>query len=385
MREGEKMLHIIYYRILSSLRNKTDIFWILFFPVILGTCFYAAFSDIYDTDMKFESVPVAVVAEKDSPLCSMLDTLAKERMEGGSEPMLKVTYADKETALELLKNGETAGVIEDGGTVRLSVKENSIEATFLQSILDTYVQTMDMMEHAAGDNKANQLKIIAAMRQEADYIQNKSISRGSLNPYTDYFYALIAMACMYAAFLGLNQVKQMRADLSALGMRKCLAPVHRMKIILGDLIGNYLIQCTANAVLILYLRYVLGVLLGDRLPFIFLTAFAGSLIGLSSGIFIGSIPKISENLKYGISIAFSMLCSFFSGLMVGDIRWKIEEVLPVLNRLNPAAVISDALYALNIYDNYDRFFGNLLILVIMSVLFCVSGYVMVRRENYEQL
>ena len=71
--------------------------------------------------------------------------------------------------------------------------------------------------------------------------------------------------------------------------------------------------------------------------------------------------------------------------MVGGIRWLIELKAPIINRLNPATVLTDALYALNIYDTYERFTGNLLILFIMSVVLCGLSFFMVRRECYEQL
>lgn len=379
------MLHIIYYRILSSVRNKSDIFWILFFPIILGTCFFAAFSDIYDTDMKFESVPVAAVVPEESRLRSVLDVLAKQGMEEGDEPMLKVTYTDMEHAEKMLSQDKAEGIIEDDGEVHLYVKENGIEATFLQSILDEYVQTMDIIGNADAVHMADIMKILANLQSDTEFIESKSISSGELNPYTDYFYSLIAMACLYASLLGLNCAKQMKADLSPLGMRKCLVPARRLKIIVGDMLGCYIIQCIANVLLILYLHYILGINLGERLSLVLLTAFMGSLIGLSLGVFIGSIPKIGEGVRYGINITVTMVSCFLSGLMMWGMRWLIEENVPVLNRINPATVISDALYSLNIYDTYERFAGNLLILLGMSVILCILSFVMVRRESYEQL
>lgn len=41
--------------------------------------------------------------------------------------------------------------------------------------------------------------------------------------------------------------------------------------------------------------------------------------------------------------------------MIGGIKQSIEKHFSLLNRLNPSALISDALYALNIYDDYKIF------------------------------
>lgn len=379
------MLHIIYYRILSTIRNKGDIFWTLCFPIILGTCFFAAFSDIYEMDMKFETVPVAAVLEEDSRLRDVLDILSHEGMEEDDEPMLKVIYTDTKEAKQMLSQKEIVGIIEEDNEVHLSVNENGLEATFLQSILDQYVQTMYVIGNADTDDMSEILKIVANLQSDVDFIQEKSISTADMNPYTDYFYALIAMACLYACFSGLTCAKQMKADISSLGMRKCLVPAGRMKMIVGDMLGCYVIQCISNVLLIFYLQYVLGIELGNKPLFILLTAFMGSLIGLTLGIFIGSIPRVSEGVKTGISLLVSMLSCFLSGLMVGGIRWQIELTAPIINRLNPAAVLSDAFYALNVYDTYERFIGNLLILFIMSAVLCGLSFFMVRRECYEQL
>ena len=384
------MLHIIYYRILSALRNKVDIFWTLCFPIILGTCFFAAFSDIYEMDFEFESIPVAAVLKEDSRLKDVLDVLSHQEMEENGEPMLKVSYTDMAEAEKMLDKKKVIGIIEEEEEVHLSVNENGLEATFLQSFLDQYVQTMYVIGKSGATDMSEILKIVENLQSNEDMsnlnvIQKKQISKADMNPYIDYYYALIAMACLYACFSGLTCAKQMKADISALGMRKCLVSTGHMKMIVGDMLGCYVIQCVSNVLLVFYLQYVLGIDLGNRLPLILFTAFMGSLIGLAMGIFVGSIPKLSEGIKTGIVLSVSMFSCFLSGLMVGGLRWLIELKAPIINRLNPAAVLTDALYALNIYDTYERFTGNLIILFIMSVILCGLSFFMVRRDCYEQL
>lgn len=379
------MLHIIYYRILSFIKVKSDVFWVLLFPILLGTCFYAAFGGVYDAEMKFESVPVAAVLEEDSPLKMVLDTLGETPMEEGAEPMLDVTYTDGEEAQRLLDAEKVEGVIVEGEELSLCVLENGMNASFLQSVLDEYVQTMDIIERAEAVSVSDVLGIISAALEDVDYIESKSISDGELNPYNEYFYALIAMACLFASLLGLTCTIQMKADLSPLGMRKCLIPIHHMKLIAGDLLGTYIIQCLSNVLLICYLQFVLGIDFGNNLLLVMLTAFAGSLIGLSLGTFVGAVPRLGEGYKVGITLIISMVSCFFSGLMMGDMRWIIEKHVPLLNRINPAALICDALYSLSIYDTLERYAMNMGMLLIMSVVLCAGSFLLVRRESYDQL
>ena len=41
-------------------------------------------------------------------------------------------------------------------------------------------------------------------------------------------------------------------------------------------------------------------------------------------------------------LVFSMVCSFLSGLMNNTMKDLVEKNMPVINRINPAALISDA-------------------------------------------
>ena len=56
-----------------------------------------------------------------------------------------------------------------------------------------------------------------------------------------------------------------------------------------------------------------------------LISFFGSLIGVSIGIFVGSLGKMKEGGKIGIILGFSMVCSFLSGLMNNTMKDLVEK------------------------------------------------------------
>ena len=68
-----------------------------------------------------------------------------------------------------------------------------------------------------------------------------------------------------------------------------------------------------------------------------------------------SIGKMGEGSKIGILIGTSMTFSFLAGLMNANIKNAVDRAVPLLNRINPAAVISDALYCVNGYDAPGRY------------------------------
>ena len=112
---------------------------------------------------------------------------------------------------------------------------------------------------------------------------------------------------------------------------------------------------------------------------------AGSMFGVSMGIFVGSIGKMSEGVKIGIILGISMSLSFLAGLMAGSVKNAVERHAPLLNRLNPAALISDALYCINVYDAPQRYAKDMGILTVMSLLMIGGAFLIVRRERYDSI
>ena len=87
-------------------------------------------------------------------------------------------------------------------------------------------------------------------------------------------------------------------------------------------------------------------------------------------------------MKVGVMVGVSMAMSFCAGLMNADIKNIIDRSAPLLNRINPAALISDALYCINVYDAPARYAQDILILGVMCVLLTAGTYLIIRRERY---
>jgi ABC-2 type transport system permease protein len=81
----------------------------------------------------------------------------------------------------------------------------------------------------------------------------------------------------------------------------------------------------------------------------------------------------------------SMTCGFLSGLMVGGMKDIVEKHAPLLNRVNPAALITDAFYCINVYDNPRRFYRDLGTLAVLGILMLAGAYLIVRKECYESV
>ena len=138
-------------------------------------------------------------------------------------------------------------------------------------------------------------------------------------------------------------------------------------------------------VLLIYLRYILKLDFQGKIGPMLLISFFGALIGVSIGIFVGSLGKMKEGGKIGIILGFSMVCSFLSGLMNNTMKDLVEKNMPVINRINPAALISDAFYCINVYDDMSRYYRNLFTLAVMSIILVTASFLLIRRESYDSI
>ncbi len=380
-------LHIFKYRIKALFHQKDEVFWNLLFPLILGTCFFAAFSNITKSAETFETIPVAVVLEN-----SATETYFVEMMDGLSEsvdgevPFFATTYTDLAQGEELLSKNQVDGLIVlKDGTPSLTILENGITQTMIKAVMDKYIQTSEVVNSMIPEHLDKIEAVMEAVSTEVSYIRELPLTHGNTDPVMDFFFALIAMTCLMGTTVGQYTAMHIKADLSPIGLRKVISPANRMSMILGDMCASVTLSAIGNALLIIYLKYILRLEFGAGFFPIYLVALVGSLVAICIGMLVGFLPKLGEGAKMGINIGFTLFSSFLSGLMASGIKQSIEKTCPIINRINPASLISDALYALNIYDTYEKYTRCLVIMLAMSVVFVFASLMIARRETYDSI
>lgn len=374
-------LHNLKYELLVSLREKSLIFWLMIFPIILGTFFKIAFDGIYEKTTSFSVIPAAIVENTDNQIFrSVIDTVTS-----GEAPLLSAVYTDEENALELLQSGKVEGIIYVGDKLSLTVAGEGIEETILKNFAERYTLQEKIITDAVMKDPMRAEAVIAALSEESSVCTEISLTDGNTNNFTQYFYNLIAMVALYGSITGIHITVNSQANLSPLGARKNCSPTPKSISLVSSLVGSYLVQAVCMVICVTYTRFVLQIDLGSKLPLIYLAAIIGGMVGVSMGFFLGSLNSFNSDMKTGLSVAFSMLCCFLSGLMVGNIKAIIAEHLPWLNNINPAAVISDSLYCLNIYSDYERFTAKVITMLIISVIFVLLGFIFSRRKKYASL
>ena len=385
--------HNAKYTMLSMFRLKVTLFWTLAFPLLLATFMYMAFGNLFEKDEMFKTINVAVVESKnDDTLMSVLESLDVNHTDSASKSddssnsfsdLINMKLMDSSAAKKALNNKKVTGIIytEDASLV---VEENSYNATILESILTQYKQQKDVFTNIAKTNLAALETAIAGLSDTTSEYKEISLSSGNQDEYTNYFYAVFAMSCLFASFSAVTATNRLLANTSPLGIRKSLAALSKNILIFSEYISLLIIHFVVELIALVYMT-LLGVDFGNKYPAIILTLFFGCMIGLSIGVIIGAIPKLTEGSKIGISVGIGMVLSVLADLCANGIKDMIEHKLPIANRLNPACLISDCFYSLNVYDSYDRFFRNISIMAVESVILLIIAFVLLRREKYASI
>lgn len=385
--------HEFVYELKRVVRQKEELFWVLLFPMILGTMFYVAFGNLNNTTENFHTIPVAVCIEDEAagkPFLEVMDALSED----GDTPLVSVTETDWEDAMKRLEEDEVRGIFQVGEEVTLSCAQAqnnnanatlSIEQSILEAVLREYKANMAAILEIMEKKPEKLTEAVSLISSQASYGKELSFTPGNMDAIIQYYFNLIAMACLFTSFAGAYVAINNQANLSALGARKCVSPMGKFLSVTAQLLSCLLVQFISVAVNVLYLFYVIKVDFGTALPNLLFTSFIGCIMGVSFGFFIGCIGRLSENVKMGIMIASSMLCCFLSGLMIGNMRVVIEDFCPFINDVNPAVLISDSFLTLNIYGFGERYGANLAFLLLFAVFFVTAGCLMIRRKNYASL
>lgn len=108
-------------------------------------------------------------------------------------------------------------------------------------------------------------------------------------------------------------------------------------------------------------------------------------LGISFGVMIGVSNRKSDEAKTVILTSTSMVCSFLAGMMVGTMKQLIADNVPILGKINPVTMVTDALYSLYYYNTLDRYFYNIISLLIFTAVMISISYVFIRRKKYDSI
>ena len=391
-------IHNFKYAIKTLFKNKMLIFWTFAFPIILGTLFNMAFSNIESSE-KLDIINIAIVDNEDFENNEVFKTSFEELSDENNENRLFNTqYTTEEKAKELLSNGEIIGYMElKEDKPILTFMANGINETIFKYVTEEIEQTSYLTkdlseteikkEIEAGNYNINYEEIYNRVIEliNTDSVKLKNISNSNLGYTMIEFYTLIAMTCLYGGMLSMVSINQTLANMSNKGKRIAVSPTKKSTIILSSLLASYIVQLIGLAILFIYTLLVLKVDYGNNTGLIILLAAIGSFAGLSLGTFIGTLFKTNENAKTGALIAIVMLWCYLSGMMGITMKYVVDKNVPIINKINPASMITDGFYSLYYYNTLDRYWFNIASLLTFAFILIAISFFSLRRQKYDSI
>lgn len=375
--------HIFTYRLKCLLRDRTTIFWTMLFPLLLGTFFYLAFSNLTTREI-FQPIDVAVVDNSAWMDNESFKQVLKD-VSTGEDRLFNLTITSADKAAKLLLDKNIAGYITVDKPIKIVVGRSGLEQSIIKSFIDNYMQSYSAFESIIIENPTKIQLLIDNVNNHRTYVQEAILPGGKPDFIVNYFYSLLAMACFYGGFMGMREINDVQANISNVAARVNIAPVHKMKFFFSSSAASLLVQFTQMLLLLVYITFVLKISFGSRIGYVLLTTFIGSIAGLSFGAFVSVLVKKSEAVKTGILISVTMLCSFFAGMMQENVKYLISRKVPLLSWINPVNLLTDAFYSLYYYDTMTRYKLNMVFLLVFTLLFCSVTYSIIRRRKYASL
>lgn len=255
------MLQTLLVNLKLHFREKAQLFWLFAFPIILATMFNGMFGNIAES-YALHTVDVVVVNNDDwraSPGAQMLvdgissDTgatgadgdHAKVDDDGDAMPkLITVTEAaSMEAADRALLDAKAQGrlSVDGSGKLQLAISQATqtsatdvmasssgldISLTVLGNIVDLYNRNTAVVVNAAQHNPSALLDdaFTGSIGSSSGFTKEVQLTNFKPSGTARYYYALLGMAAMMAMSFAVNAVSLAQANLSALGIRRSVAP-----------------------------------------------------------------------------------------------------------------------------------------------------------------
>ena len=406
----------------SSVREKSALFWMVAFPLILATLFNAMFSKIADS-YTMDTLNVAVVEDAnwnkyeyargfvkgiagmdtesgdvslddsskddaDTPLMNlkMVDDLAAAETAMRDDGFDGVITVDADGRLHLAVSSTTAAQVNDA----TDADSKGITLTVAGNLIARYNQADATIRHILETNPAalSNPSVSKSLWSYDSFTHEVSLTHFKPDPIARYYYASFGMVSLMSMTFAIYAIAAAQANLSALGMRRTVSPLPKWRQIAAGFLASWLCSFLSLVILFLYVRFVCGIAVGGREPVVVVALAVASFMPCALGVFIGALPKLSTATKSGIAVAISCFLSLFAGLygmFAMDLSDNIARNAPVLDVLNPAKQVSNLFYDLLYFDSYVPFLKTAGILLAFSAVFLAGAGLLLRRQRYDYL
>lgn len=135
-------IHNFKYAFITLFKNKMLIFWTFAFPIILGTFFYMAFSNIENSE-KLDIINIAIIENEEFKNNKIYKEAFRSLSdENNKDRLFNLKLVTEQSAKELLEKDEIVGyMILVDNSPKITVNKSGINETILKLVTEEINQT----------------------------------------------------------------------------------------------------------------------------------------------------------------------------------------------------------------------------------------------------
>ncbi|WP_159633774.1 ABC transporter permease [Erysipelothrix anatis] len=375
------MLKQFKYRLKILLSDKGLLFWTLVFPMVIALLFNFALRDAYNAT-PLEKMEIAYVESYNSDMDSLLDVLELD------VSLVSVQrYESQEEAISALEEGLVVAILSMEPELKLTLGETGYtdNLTILQNVLTSYTTKQTMIQSELETNpKLDVQRFIESVLAEHDYVLTNSENKAN-ELVTINFYTTIAMLCIYASQWGAKSGRMVQANMNKVGIRTQISPTKKMSVVLVDLAAVYLIFVVEYAIHLLYLKFILDVDMGSQVLMLITTGLVGGLFSSAMGYTLAVVAGKNESFTANFVSFIGVFLTFLAGMQSVQIKYLIDTKLPIINMLNPAALITDNFYRSYIDADMLGSVMNIGIMLGFTFVLAIVAYRKLKVAQYDHI
>lgn len=376
-----------WLRIVS--RKPMNIFWILFFPIILVTLFKMTMGSVDVVSGFSEKIKLELVKTNNSFIDKQIqNAFDLKELKNYCEFNISDSI---ENSQEKLEKEEIDGYFyiqeNEDSTYTLVAKTgyNNFANSMIETVSENFVHTAnsiyDTMIEPIIDNSQDARQGDYTKKGDQTFKEEDVPSLAAI-----YTYPAIIYSILFTGLIVQYSIRSMSSNMSYTGMRVELSTDKKSKTFIAAILATFTVGFIALIILSVYIQFVMGVDLGLTTHFAYLMLIY--IIGLIVSILLSSMivmitNRKDEQVQGNILSAVLMIMYFFSGGMVGNLSLTIKKYVPFLYYINPAALLSDSINYLSYKKDLSVIWLNLGIIALSGIVYLLVSIFALRRKKNE--
>ena len=257
--------HNFKYSLKTLLKNKMLLFWTFAFPIVLGTFFYMAFSNIEKTET-LDAFDIAIVNNNDFNENILFKEAFKSLSDKTNDNYLfNIKYVNLNEAKNLLGEEKIVGYLYfSNDNVNVTVNSSGIDETVLRFVTNELLSKKEMINTLVEVNYAKAVSDVdlnEIYKEVINIINNSDVTLNNISnknlSYTNIeYYTLIAMSALYGAMISITVINYKLPNMNSVGKRCSISPLNKKTLLISSLLASSLVQIVGLLILFIFMRSI---------------------------------------------------------------------------------------------------------------------------------